>query len=208
MLKHKQLYFFVSIIVVLLIVIPSPILFLRLSPSEGLLKVLEEGSVQLLGFGGITLGIIYPPRRNLVRRLRQARIRWGERFSEFNADPEEYVKKGMKSEYILARIRDLNFQIDDERGVWMFTLSMFIFSFSLFAADLLLLINHLAEYQVVSNSMIGVLPVGPFFSWLEVAFFMEGVALILIGFIQGATIPEGPVTSERILSSEQAKLAE
>jgi hypothetical protein len=38
----------VFITVLLLVVIPSPILFLRLSPSEDLLRVLEEGSVQLL----------------------------------------------------------------------------------------------------------------------------------------------------------------
>jgi hypothetical protein len=205
--NHIQLVLLVVIAMGVGVASGGPILFLRISPSQELLKVLVEASVQILAFGGVALGIIYPSHRNLVRALRETRLVWGERLNKFNAQPQEYLKRGMTSQYVLERIRDLSLQIDDARGFWGFTLATFAVAFVLFGVDLLLMIGHLAGYELVSNFAVtlsaGVLlPVGPFMFCLEVIAFMVGIELLLIAFIRGAILPEGPVTIERMLPPE------
>jgi hypothetical protein len=109
------------------------------------------------------------------------------------------MAQGLRSEDILRRIRDLNLQIDDMRGNWYFTLTMFALSFIFLGTDTVLLLNNLGEYSQITNSTVAnsSLP-SLLFQW-EMALFMAGVVLLIVGFLFGAAIPEGPVASERAL---------
>jgi hypothetical protein len=183
---------------VLLVFFSLVLFILGVRPTSDLLKVLIEAIIQLVSFGGIILGIVYPQQRTLVRRLRSARLRWGERLAHFDANPVEYMSKGLTRGYFGSNIANLNVQIAEARENWSFTLALFLLAFTVMGADLILLMFHLGDYsQVMNSTLVGseAVSLGTFALPLEMYLFGFGVVLVLFAFVRGAVIPEGPVTA-------------
>ncbi len=163
-----------------------------IEPTEDLLKVLVGVIVQLVSFGGIVVAFIYPAQRSTIRRYRHGWLVWNDRLNQFDKNPKKW--KVMKRHEIEKVIAAIDWAVTFTRDARIFSLSYFAGAFIALGFDLGLLIFHLAMFHSNTAGLVNsTVVLGSQLLGVEMALVFGGVALLVVGFLKGAIIPEGPV---------------
>jgi hypothetical protein len=166
---------------------------IRAYPDRESLRLVIEATVQLLGFGGIILGISYPTHRSLIRSLRRERIEWMRRLARskhLTKDQENSTESPQPdAEKMILYLQN---QILRTVKDYAETQAVFMFSFLLMGGELFLSIFHLVEYDQIQSP--ANLSAGTLLFGIEIMFLLTGLGGVFFALFKGAILPQEPPT--------------